>query len=183
MVEGEFRKDAENFRAWGTLLSCTKPNGKHHPVAISTTGRHLVSCCLMNLELPATRDYFSPHQIFNGVPSGTEVAIHAFRKTLAKFHRDPGRVDIIFDARNAFKEVDHQRILDEVTVHAPVITRYVHIVYGRVPWIVAGRRMIQSLQGIQRGDPIGMFLFFLVLYPLIYELQETRGLDLNVWCA
>ena len=43
--------------------------------------------------------------------------------------------------------------------------------------------MIQSLQGTQQGDPLGMFLFSLVLQPLIDELQAKCVLDLNIWCA
>ena len=84
----------------------------------------------MKLALPGARDYFAPHQIANGVPEGTEVAIHAFRETLGKFRWDPGRVAIFIDARNAFNEIDRQRILDEVIIHAPGIERYVHMVYG-----------------------------------------------------
>lgn len=90
----------------------------------------------------------------------TEAAIYAFRETFANIHRDPVRVAIIIRARNAFNEVDHQRILDEVTVHAPGIARYLHIVYGSAPFPVACRRMIQ---GTQQGNPLRIFLFSLVL--------------------
>ena len=183
MAEGELSAEAANFHAWATLLACTKPNGKYRSIAIGTTIRRLVSCCLMKLALPGTRDYFAPHQIANGVPAGTEVAIHALRETLGKYGWDPGRVAIFIDARNAFNEIDRQRILDEVIIHAPGIARYVHMVYGSAPWLIAGGRMIQSLQGTQQGDLLGMFLFSLVLQPLIDELQAKCALDLNIWCA
>ena len=183
IAEGELSTEASNFHAWATLLACTKPNGKYRPIAIGTTARRLVSCCLMKLALPGTRDFFAPHQIANGVPAGTEVAIHAFHETLAKFRWDPGKVALFIDARNAFNEIDRQRILDAVIVHAPGIARYVHMVYGSSPWLVAGTFMIRSLQGTQQGDDLGMFLFSLVLQPLIDELQEKCELNLNVWCA
>ena len=67
------------------------------------------------------------------------MAIHAFRETLGQFRWDSGRVAIFIDARNAFNEIDRQRILDEVIIHAPGIARYVHMVYGCAPWLVAGR--------------------------------------------
>ena len=43
--------------------------------------------------------------------------------------------------------------------------------------------MIQSQQGTQQGDPLGMFPFSLVLQPLIDELQTKCKLDLNVRCV
>ena len=57
------------------------------------------------------------------------------------------------------------------------------MIYVCAPWLVAGRRMIQSHQGPQQGNPLGMFLFSLVLQPLIDELQTKCKLDLKVWCA
>ena len=182
MAGGCVNSDASNYHAWATLLACTKPNGKYRPIAIGTVARRLVSCSLMKLALPGTRDYFAPHQIANGVPAGTEIAIHAFRETVSKYGWDPGRAALFIDARNAFNEVDRQRILDAVIIHAPGLAGYVHMVYGRAPWLVAGKHLIRSLQGTQQGDPLGMYLFSLVIQPLIDKLQDCE-LDLNIWCA
>ena len=183
MSQGELHRDAAHYHSWATLLASLKPSGTYRPLAIGTVYRRLVSCVMLKLALPGARSYFQPHQIANGVPSGTEVAIHAFREVLDVHGDDNSRAALFVDARNAFNEIDRQRLLDAVIVHAPAIARYVHMVYGCGPWLVAGLTLIRSLQGTQQGDPLGMFLFSIVLQALINLLQEHCALDLNVWCA
>ena len=183
MSAGELHQDGAHYHSWSTLLASLKPSGSYRPLAIGTVYRRLVSCVMLKLALPGARSYFQPHQIANGVPAGTEVAIHAFREVLDLHGHDDSRAALFVDARNAFNEIDRQRILDAVIVHAPAIARYVHMVYGSGPWLVAGLSLIRSLQGTQQGDPLGMFLFSLVLQELINLLQERCSLDLNVWCA
>lgn len=111
-------KETANFHAWATLLACSKPNGNYRTIAIGTVARRIISFSLIKLALPGTRDYFGPHQITNGVPVGTEVAIHAFRDSIAQRGWDPGGVVSFIDARNVFSEFDHQMILDTVLIHA-----------------------------------------------------------------
>ena len=183
MAGGALHADAAHFHAWATLLASRKPSGTYRPLAIGTVYRRMVSCAMLKLALPGARSYFQPHQIANGVPAGTEVAIHAFREVLDIHRGDVSRAALFVDARNAFNEIDRQRILDAVVVHAPAIARYVHMVYGCGPWLVAGLCLIRSLQGTQQGDPLGMFLFSLVLQELVDLLQERCDLDLNIWCA
>ena len=60
MAEGGVSTDAANYHAWATLLACDKPNGKYRPISIGTVARRLVSCTMMKLALPGTRDYFAP---------------------------------------------------------------------------------------------------------------------------
>lgn len=77
-ARSEVSKEAANFHSWASLLACLNSNGKYRPIAIGTVARQIASCAMMKLALPVTLDYFAPHQISNGVPAGTEVAIHAF---------------------------------------------------------------------------------------------------------
>ena len=183
MASGALSTEAAQFHSWATLLASRKPSGAYRPLAIGTVYRRMVSCAMLKIALPGARSYFQPHQIANGVPAGTEAAIHAFREVLDVHREDDSRAALFVDARNAFNEIDRQRILDAVMVHAPAIARYVHMVYGCGPWLVAGMHLIQSLQGTQQGDPLGMFLFSLVLQELVDLLQARCNLDLNVWCA
>lgn len=124
-----------------------------------------------------------PHQIANGVPTGTKIAIHAFRENMRRLARDPGRTALFIDSRNAFNEVDRQQILDAVVVHAHGVARFVNIVYGCAPWIDPGRHLIHLLQGTQQGDPLGSFLDFLDIQPLIEKIQADCTLDRKVLCA
>lgn len=55
--------------------------------------------------------------------------------------------------------------------------------YGCTSWLVAERHLIRSIQGTQPGNPLGMFLFSLVIQPLIEDLAESCTLDTKVWCA
>ena len=72
------------------------------------------------------------------MPAGTEVAIHALRETIGSYGWDPSRVAFFIDARNAFNEIDRHGILDGVILRAPGIARYVRMVYGSAPWLIAG---------------------------------------------
>lgn len=138
---------------------------------------------MIKLLLPGPRDYFAPHQISNGVPAGTEVAIHAFRGSITRNVWEPGRVALFISARNTFNEVDRQLILAAVVIHAPGLTQYVNMVYGCAPWLIASRHPILSLQGTLQGDPLGMNLFSLFIQPIIDNLQATCAQDLNNLCA
>lgn len=45
----------------------------------------------------------------------------------------------------------------------------------------AGRHLIRSLQGTQKGDLLGMYLFSLVIQPMIEELLAVCVIDLKIW--
>lgn len=114
MDEGKGSAEAAKYYFWATLLAFWKPNGKYKPIAVDTVARRLVSCCFMKVALPGTRYYFAPHQIATGVPTNTKVAIHALRERLGIHGWNPGRAALLMDVRNAFNEVDKQKILDAV---------------------------------------------------------------------
>lgn len=103
-----------------------------------------------------TRDYFAPHQIANGVPAGTDIAIHVFRGSVSTFGWDPGCAVFLTDACNSFDEVDRQNILDAVIVHAPGLARYAHSVYDCSLWLISGRHLIRSLKETEQGDSFDM---------------------------
>lgn len=153
------------------------------PWQLAKSLRRLVSCSLLKLALPDARDYFAPHQVASGVPSSAEIAIHAFLENMRRLSNDPGRAALFIDTRNAFNEVDRHQIMDAVVVHAPGVARYVHMVYGCAPWLVAGRHLILSPQGTQQGDPLGNFLFSIFSQTLIGKLQADLTLNLIIWCA
>lgn len=119
----------------------------------------------MKLSIQGTRDYFVPHQIANGVPVGTVISTHAFRETVFKYGRDPGRVALFFvDSSNAFNEADRQKILDAVVIHAPGIACCVNFVYGCAPWLIAGKHLIRSLQETLQDEPLGMYVPVIARY-------------------
>jgi hypothetical protein len=49
--------------------------------------------------------------------------------------------------------------------------------------VVAGRTLLLSRQGTQKGDPLGMLLFALDMKPLIVRVQSECDLELNLWYA
>lgn len=66
-----------------------------------------------------------------------------------------------------FNEIDRQCILDEIIFYAPGIARCVHMVYDYAPWLIAGGRLMHSLQSTQQIDAPGMYFCLPVLQPLI----------------
>ena len=76
--------------------------------------------------------------------------------------------------RDVFLKECHQRF--------PQIFKWVHFCYSQHSYLFFGNHSIFSQAGVQQGDPLGPFLFCLVLQVLIDKLMDkVPDLALNNW--
>ena len=86
------------------------------------------------------------------------------------------------DFTNAFNEVQRAIFLKECHAKFPHIYKWVHYCYSEHSHLFYGDHIISSQAGVHQGDPLGPFLFCLVLQVLIDKIKtKVPDLNLNIW--
>jgi len=88
------------------------------------------------------------------------------------------------DFTNAFNCINRAAFLD--LLHGSEqfggLYRWISACYGVSSSLLFGQHVIESLAGVQQGDPLGPLLFSLVLQTLTQKIKEAcPALALNVW--
>jgi len=181
MVAGLAPRELAPFIAGAPLMALVKVGGGLRPIAIGETIRRLVSKCCCEATTEDAKIIFGPLQVGVATKGGAEASVHAARKLAKEFGEDPGKIMLKVDFSNAFNMVDRTEMLAQVYEKLPGLFRWVEYCYSQ-PAHLFGSIMLQSMAGVQQGDPLGPLLFSLVLHPLALRIQaEFPGLDLCVW--
>ena len=86
------------------------------------------------------------------------------------------------DFTNAFNSVQRDVFLKECYEKFPQIYKWVHFCYSQHSFLFFGSYIIPSQAGVQQGDPLGPFLFCLVLQVLVNKVRTcVPNLSLNNW--
>ena len=182
MVAGRAPSELAPFIAGAPLMALVKEGGGLRPIAIGETIRRLVSKCCCEATTEDAKVIFGPLQVGVATQGGAEASVHAARKLAKEFGEDPGKIMLKVDFSNAFNVVDRTEMLAQVYEKLPGLYRWVEYCYSHPAHLFFGTITLQSMTGVQQGDPLGPLLFSLVLHPLALRIKEQFGkLDLCVW--
>ena len=85
--------------------------------------------------------------------------MHAARRLAKEFGDDPGKIMLKVDFSNAFKEADWTENAAEVYDKFPSLYRWVEYCYSHPAHLFFGTVTLQSMAGVQQGDPFDPLLF------------------------
>ena len=125
--------------------------------AIGCTLRHLAAKVAMNNVLVEMADLLVPDQLGFGVSGGAEAAVNSGRLYLHNI--DPHQVLLKLDFMNPFNSVCRDKLLAAVHDLAPDLFPFVHSSYFSSTSPFWGDKILQSQEGIQQGDPLGLLFF------------------------
>ena len=100
-----------------------------------------------------------------------EAAVNATRLYLEDL--EPDKAMLKLDFRNAFNSIHRDKVLAAVLEHSPGLYHFVHSVYSSPSSL---DRTIDSVEGVQHGDPLGPLLFCLCIHDLGAQLWSELAL-------
>ena len=186
---GKVPSEIQPFLAGAFLIGIGKKDGGIRPIAIGDIYRRLTSKCLSSLILNEANEYFLPFQCVCA-QGGAEAVVHAWRSLMDEFKIDPlSEESFDFDAIgfktdfiNAFNSVQRNIFLQKCAQKFPQIYKWVYFCYSQHSLLFFGDHAISSEAGVQQGDPLGPFLFCLVLQKLVLKISDqVPNLRLHSW--
>ena len=176
MLDGRVPDEVTPLLYGASLCALSKKDGGARPIAVGNTIRRVVAKCCVRICRDSSVGLVGPHQFGFGSPNGCEIAAHASRI----FCSAPGgsnRLICKIDFKNAFNSVRRDVILSLVLQYVPELYPFVFQCYRHATTLSFGDFIIESVEGVQQGDPLGPLLFCLAIKELIGRLRST----LNVW--
>jgi hypothetical protein len=164
------------FRSTYTAARLSGIGVKVRPIACGDTLRRLFTGMWCRHHKPRIAAMLAPlGQYGCCVTGGTDIV-----STTAQLLCDSGGLVLTVDGTNAFNSLSRAAILTAVAERLPGLYSYVVMLYGAdsIPDLVfalAGQKqaaVIQSLQGIQQGDPLGPLLWAITLLAVAVSFKE-----------
>ena len=158
-----------------TLLASQKKYGNHHPVG--EVLRRLFSKCLARTVHLEVSNILAPLQVGVGIPAGSEAVVHAVNSiqndhTIPPFHK----WTLLLDFSNAFNSIDCRQMFKEARSCIPSLSTWLEFCYSSPSFLHVGDHTINSICGVQQGDPLGPLGFALTLHPIIEKVKsEVRA--------
>ena len=113
-----------------------------------------------------------------GVKGGVEAVPLAIRQLL---ERDPSKVVISFDARNAFNSLLRSKMLPALRKHAPGLSPMAEALYGQAAplWFLTSKGVIQLFSecGVMQGDPLAGLYFAIGLKDSLEHIADHLKQD------
>ena len=100
---------------------------------------------------------------------GVEAAVHVGRRFAQQLGPDEAMVKL--DFTNAFNSIGRDTFLEVVREMVPEIFTYVHSSYSEISSLSLNNQSIDSVEGVQQGDPLGPILFCIAIHPLLADCK------------
>ena len=113
-----------------------------------------------------------------------EKIVHHLRSCIEDHCSDKDFVVLKVDMTNAFNRVSRQAVLDNCVQHFSELLAWTSWCYSQHPLLWHQLGILTSQVGVQQGDPLGPFLFALVLQRIvnmIYTDEECADVSHNAW--
>ena len=173
---GRVPKEVAKILYGANLSALSKPDGDVRPIAVGAVWRRLASKILMRRLVGRCQELFHPNQLGVGTPKGAEAAAHAIRSFTSNAEME-NHVVLKVDLKNAFNCISRHVLLQKVKDKTPEMLPYVFQCYSSSTNLFFGEKeIIKSKEGIQQGDPLGPFLFSLVIQELVKSCESPLNI-------
>ena len=173
IVRGSMPSEVMAMWASARLLALSKANGKPRPIAVGEIFRRLAAKCAVMHCAKVLAARLRPTQRGVGVSGGVEHLAHTITVML---QTRPDWCVLAVDVKNAFNSILRESILRETIAHLPEVADLIFGCYGgQTPklWLSTSD-FIESLRGVQQGDPLGPALFALAFHPVLLRVKELH---------
>jgi len=180
LASGSAPKYLRRFIAGGTSVALLKGEKDIRPLCSGDPIRRLVSKCGCLAERELIASTFQDTNYGVGCPGGTEKIGHSLRDVLTK-HKDSNLGLLKIDFSNAFNLVHRQGFVDATSTMFPRLLAWTIWCYECPSMLLFNKnRIIESMAGVQQGDPLGPLLFCAALQDLVLQIGAL-GPVYNKW--
>jgi hypothetical protein len=162
-LAGKTPRELSIYLAGAPIIPLAKKDNGIRPIAIGETLRRLVSKVCVFATKSEMSEFFSPIQVGINVKCGAEGIIHSISRMIGVHGRDDKLAMLKIDFKNAFNSVSREAMFLLCKEHFPKLYSWIIYCYRDQPLLWFDRKSIKSCVGVQQGDPLGPFLFCLVL--------------------
>ena len=128
-------------------------------------------------------ELFDSIQLGVGVSEGAEAIIHSAKITYEKILNADSKEGVLqIDFRNAFNSVKRSHLLQAACDFITGFAAFTYFCYSQHVPLLYNNASLQSESGVQQGDPLGPFLFSLMLWPVIEKIRDAvPNLTQHTW--
>jgi hypothetical protein len=184
LLSGTVIEEVREFLAGARLTALVKGDSDVRPIAAGNIFRRIASKCVCSLIHQRARELFRDVQVGVAYRGGAEHVVHSMRNIIHRHWNTPHHDFMVLkvDFRNAFNVVSRSAMLEQVVALFPDLYAWVHWCYGDSSLLFYNDKSVRSCVGVQQGDPLGPFLFSLVLHRISCMIgAELPHLSLHKW--
>jgi len=177
IANGAIPESSCPFVLASNLSLIPKPNGSLRPIACGEVVYRIAASIAIEKIKFAISNALLPHQFGVSVPGGCEIIIHDMQNTLEPGQNQPELAALSVDFKNAFNTISRSHCLDQLKSRPEFspLFRLANFAYGRPTPLLCSRsdrtiiHVLDSVEGVRQGDPLGSLLFSLGIDPIIRE--------------